>query len=196
VLTVFHKMDVRCDGRVQVDEFIEGLLRVKQQVQGIDVAVAKSWMRRVVGMSKILGSEARDLQAGFVYAVERLRGIHTVSREAEDEDQDSPCPPQVSQQAALSFAQRQARLTVQNQVLANQISTFAAHIRTRKRMLQKDAKVLLDAHAAHWRARESESLDAEDALVIFDDDGRSTSFASDLSDSGSGDISSARTWAD
>jgi len=75
VLMVFQKLDVAQSGKVKISEFIEGLLRMKQRVEGIDVATAKSWARRIVLESQALGRDAKQCHLCFRHILEVLRGV-------------------------------------------------------------------------------------------------------------------------
>jgi len=87
VLMIFQKLDVFESGSVKMNEFIEGLMRMKQRVEGIDVATAKSWARRIVEESFTLQKDAKECNTCFRQIIESLRGVKFVDAEQKVEQQ-------------------------------------------------------------------------------------------------------------
>lgn len=133
VLMVFQKLDVAGTGKVGVEEFIEGLLRMKQRVQGIDVAAAKSWMRRLVLEGLALQQEAAQCHECFIGVVEKLRGIQVVDHgsttfEVGDSDDED---------AEMQIHEKQLKLRKTNETLKMQIKNLRHHIDERKKLVSK-----------------------------------------------------------
>merc|ERR1719161_3275725 len=84
-MTVFQKLDISGKSAVDTQEFLDGLLRLKQKVQGIDVAANKSWLRRLVEESNTLAHSAAMMQMNMISIVEQLRGIQVTEPEGEED---------------------------------------------------------------------------------------------------------------
>lgn len=78
-LMVFQKLDVLNMGTVKVENFIEGMLRMKQMVQGLDVSSAKSYMRRLVVDLVNLRTRSMDLHQTLTAIDQKLRMVRVVS---------------------------------------------------------------------------------------------------------------------
>jgi len=75
VLMVFQNLNVTGSGRIKVEIFVEGLLRMKRPLNGIDVADAKSLMRRLIMEITELAGIANKCNRCFVDVVEKFRHI-------------------------------------------------------------------------------------------------------------------------
>lgn len=75
-LMVYQKLNLTNTERVKVHDFIEAIMRMKRPVQGLDVAVAKSLMRRLI-------LEVEDLATNSVRCQDCFRGIAEKLREVE-----------------------------------------------------------------------------------------------------------------
>eukprot|EP00434_Breviolum_minutum_P019559 symbB.v1.2.017254.t1/scaffold1346.1/size178581/7 len=72
--------------RVKVHDFIEAIMRMKRPVQGLDVAVAKSLMRRLILEVEDLATNSVRCQDCFRGVAEKLREVEVVdAAEAEAE---------------------------------------------------------------------------------------------------------------
>lgn len=85
---VFQKIDSLHTGLVHIDDLVEALLRVRQPVQGLDVAAAKSAMRRLVADGITLKQQSNCVSSLMTHTVERLRLLHIVERSDQDEEFD------------------------------------------------------------------------------------------------------------
>lgn len=75
-LMVYQKLNLTNTERVKVHDFIEAIMRMKRPVQGLDVAVAKSLMRRLI-------LEVEDLATNCVRCQDCFRGVSEKLREVE-----------------------------------------------------------------------------------------------------------------
>eukprot|EP00928_Gymnodinium_smaydae_P097045 TRINITY_DN86_c0_g2_i1.p1 TRINITY_DN86_c0_g2~~TRINITY_DN86_c0_g2_i1.p1 ORF type:complete len:1344 (+),score=284.28 TRINITY_DN86_c0_g2_i1:154-4185(+) len=75
-LMVFQKLDVKGEGQVSTAYFIEGLLRMKMPVKGLDIAVAKSMMRCSVNEAADLLRGAVQCHQCFSEIIRKLRGVN------------------------------------------------------------------------------------------------------------------------
>jgi len=87
LLTVFNSLDSTATGSVRVDDFIDGFLRLRCPEEGIDVAGAKSMMRRLIMEIHQLGTNAVDSGACFGQVVQAMRGVDFVDV-ADPDDQE------------------------------------------------------------------------------------------------------------
>lgn len=81
MLMCFQKIDLLKRHAVHIDDFILGLMRMRQHVQGIDVAASKSAMRRLVRRTTLLKDDSRKMHAFTINVVERLRGLRVASND-------------------------------------------------------------------------------------------------------------------
>merc|ERR1712226_1679415 len=79
MLMVFQKLDVVNAHAVAVDDFMEGLMRMRQDVQGLDVASAKSLMRMLVRDIAVVKRNCKNLYSCGIHTVERLRGCRVAT---------------------------------------------------------------------------------------------------------------------
>lgn len=94
VLLVFRKLDVRDANHLDLDEFIEGLMRMKEEVQGVDIAAGKSSMRRLVNEVVLLRTELRSLRQVYTGVVKRLRDVDVISAGSRTPEEQGPEAPQ------------------------------------------------------------------------------------------------------
>jgi len=132
VVMLFQKLDTMHQGRVQVDEFIEGLQRMKQQVQGIDVAAAKSVMRRLYMDTSKMTTDAAMCHECFMHVVCELRGITVTGSDRHmDEEMDKG-----AQEDDELLEARQNLLREENRRLKFKIERVKGHIEARRRLLE------------------------------------------------------------
>jgi len=85
-LMVYQKLNLTNNERVKVHDFIEAIMRMKRPVQGLDVAVAKSLMRRLILEVEDLATNSVRCQDCFRGVAEKLREVEVVdAAEAEAE---------------------------------------------------------------------------------------------------------------
>lgn len=72
-LIVYHKLTAMGTGAVKEDDFIEALLRMKRPVQGVDIATAKSCMRRLLAEILQLNKDVSRCKTCFQTVTEKLR---------------------------------------------------------------------------------------------------------------------------
>lgn len=75
VLATFQKLDCRGVGHIPAELFIDGLLRLREHKEGIDVIAAKTWSRRVHVDGEELKADAQRCKDCFVRLVEALRRV-------------------------------------------------------------------------------------------------------------------------
>merc|ERR1719323_1780523 len=91
-LMVYQELDVFSTGNVFANDFIEGLLRLRRPELGIDVAGAKSLMRRLMLEVTQLARDSIACQRTFSRVTERIRMVNIPNLgpgEARDEDSES-----------------------------------------------------------------------------------------------------------
>merc|ERR1712100_569841 len=112
VLTEYQKLDVASRGNVDVNEFVTGVLRMKESVQGMDVAAAKSWTRRICADGIGLAKNSSECRHCLMRTIESLRGIMVV-RERKQDRLDSA----EKERRELVVANRETWLLERNAVL-------------------------------------------------------------------------------
>lgn len=146
VLNVFQKLDIGGKNQVRVQDFVEGLLRLKQRVQGIDVAAGKSWMRRLVLESHGLAYTASTMQQTTLAIVEQLRGVQVLEPEATGEGEGEPRA--ADKQRATKQAEQQL-IEQTNIRMRKKIAKVKAEVERRRARLQRlhayDAYLTLDS---------------------------------------------------
>jgi len=141
VLMVFQKLDVIGAGSIGVEVFIEGLLRMKQEVQGVVIAASKSWMRRLVYEVGLLDTETSEGHTNLTNVVERLRGIKIRDRatdevETDKDDEDAD---------AVDYGDRIRRIKGENRILRQKIKMMRGHVETREQVMKaKDLGILCE----------------------------------------------------
>jgi len=86
VLMLFQKLDSMSQGCIAVEDFVEGLNRMKKAVQGVDVSSAKSTARRMHITANAMNMDASQLHECFLRIVSDLRGITLTGSEKQLED--------------------------------------------------------------------------------------------------------------
>lgn len=144
VLNVFQKLDIASTNEVGIAEFVEGLLRLKQRVQGIDVAAGKSWMRRLVLESHNLDYTASTMQQTTLAIVEQLRGVQVLEPEVEEQDAERPADKQ-----RATKVEEQQLLEKANVRLQKKIAKVKAEVARRRaklaRLHHQDALLACDS---------------------------------------------------
>ncbi|CAE7493562.1 CACNA1H [Symbiodinium sp. CCMP2592] len=82
-LMVYQKLNLTNTERVKAFHFIEAILRMKRPVQGLDVAVSKSMMRRLVLEVESLATNCIRCQDCFRSVSEKLREVEILEDHAE-----------------------------------------------------------------------------------------------------------------
>mmetsp|Transcript_120163 Transcript_120163/g.340128 ORF Transcript_120163/g.340128 Transcript_120163/m.340128 type:complete len:1285 (-) Transcript_120163:58-3912(-) len=139
-LMVFHKLDVSGLGRVNTNAFIDGLLRMKQGVQGLDVAASRSTMRRLILESGNLVQGAMQQEQAFAQIVQRLRcvTISPVTQDAEDRGQ--------KMNPSFDFDDKKMTLELQIEAFKQRVKSLEGNVATRREMLARlgDVDLLFD----------------------------------------------------
>eukprot|EP00930_Biecheleria_cincta_P096708 TRINITY_DN88517_c0_g1_i1.p1 TRINITY_DN88517_c0_g1~~TRINITY_DN88517_c0_g1_i1.p1 ORF type:complete len:1368 (+),score=297.23 TRINITY_DN88517_c0_g1_i1:43-4104(+) len=84
-LMVYQKLNVTGTERVKVADFINSILRMKRPVQGVDVAGAKSLMRRFVLECETLSTNSMQCNDCFRNITEKLRDAE-IQQDVEEKD--------------------------------------------------------------------------------------------------------------
>lgn len=137
---VFQKLDVQNRAEVPCDVFIEGLIRMKTKVKGIDVATAKSWMRRLVLEGFALRMEGLQCHQCFKAIVEKLRGVQVADMTMADVyDEDDKIEEELhdEEQEAHFLVGRQGMLRQENERMQRKIIRMRQHAEKRKLLLKE-----------------------------------------------------------
>lgn len=100
-LMVYQKLNLTNTERVKVHDFIEAIMRMKRPVQGLDVAVAKSLMRRLILEVEDLATNSVRCQDCFRGIAEKLREVEVVDA-AEADAQVATTESRISRISAMS----------------------------------------------------------------------------------------------
>ncbi|CAJ1381966.1 unnamed protein product [Effrenium voratum] len=88
-LMVYQKLNLTNTERVKVHDFMQAIMRMKRPVQGLDVAVAKSLMRRLVLEVEELATNSVRCQDCFRAVSEQLREVDIIDNMPEVATSDS-----------------------------------------------------------------------------------------------------------
>jgi voltage-gated potassium channel len=160
-LMVFEKLNVRGDGKVRVHDFIEGVMRMKQPVQGLDMAAAKSLMRRVIQESGALLRGSMQLQKCFAGVIKQLRGVNVAL--------EAPAPLEASTTVVCPRTGKSRSLRAQQQTLRQESQMEARRLENEK--LKRRAALLrdmVDVRRAKLDMRVHRTVDEETAGHVID----------------------------
>eukprot|EP00928_Gymnodinium_smaydae_P049189 TRINITY_DN3299_c0_g1_i1.p1 TRINITY_DN3299_c0_g1~~TRINITY_DN3299_c0_g1_i1.p1 ORF type:complete len:1386 (+),score=298.14 TRINITY_DN3299_c0_g1_i1:317-4474(+) len=119
---VFTKLDIYGQQRVPSTALADGLLRLREQFEGIDVSAAKSWARRIFGATQSLTKESCD----FRECLERMTQAANGAKQEAEEDDD-----------AMTNQLKYLRLKATNAQLSQRAEKLKALVANRRRMLRE-----------------------------------------------------------
>jgi len=131
-LMVFQKLDVIGTGSVAVDVFIDGILRMAEPINGLDVATAKSITRRLVYESTSLQSGTVKLLECLKTVTSKLRGIAIMGAVDAGGTESTSQKKMAKELATFQFNEHTLIYKQQNQKMERKIKVMRDHIEARK----------------------------------------------------------------
>jgi len=136
-MCVFQNLNSVALGRVKVTDFIEGLIRMKQPEIGIDIAGAKSLMRRFILEIKQLCTDCTNASTCFSSTICRLRHVKVVDpTEFPDFEQDDAADEgKIKKKKEVSCAALERMYERELICLRIKIDNLREHVRERQRLV-------------------------------------------------------------
>lgn len=151
-LLIFQRLDVTQSGKVGVDDFLQCLVRLQTGLQGIDVAAAKSIMRRIVGECSELSRASLQCQECFAGVTTKLRGVSVATGVDEEVAKATSMEDQIIFKRQEIFTLKQKMLKIQR------------HIERRKELLSASGDALIQSQVEE---SETESIHSDNGQLIL-----------------------------
>lgn len=134
-MIVWQKIDSMSADGVAVDAFLQGIIRMVQPLQGIDVAAMKSHMRRTLHEHAQLTADTTKCQESFMNIFDNLRQVH-LTCQVEDGVKHREVRKELLDDTTK---ERRALLIHRNNTLKRRISVAKQHLEMRRKTLSEIA---------------------------------------------------------
>ena len=134
-MIVWQKIDSMSADGVAVDVFLQGIIRMVQPLQGIDVAAMKSHMRRTLHEHAQLTADTTKCQESFMNIFDNLRQVH-LTCQVEDGVKHREVRKELLDDTTK---ERRALLIHRNNTLKRRISVAKQHLELRRKTLSEIA---------------------------------------------------------
>jgi len=134
-MIVWQKIDSMSSDGVAVDVFLQGIIRMAQPLQGIDVAAMKSHMRRTLHEHAQLTADTTKCQESFMNIFDKLRQVH-LTCQVEDDVKHREVRKELLDDTTK---ERRALLIHRNNGLKRRISVAKQHLELRRKTLSEIA---------------------------------------------------------